>query len=223
MPDIFQYKAVIFDMDGLLLDSERLYIDAYETTCLDFKVKADLPLMMSTYGTNKTRTLEIFTEYFQSSDFAEKIFNRILDNYNDLISERPIELMPGALRVLNFIRSKEIPMVVATSTSYGSAIIKLADSGILDYFNFVVGGDQVLNSKPDPEIYLNAATHLEQVPESCLAFEDSDNGVKSAYTAGMTVIQIPHLAQPSEEVVAFKHLVLPSLDTVVDLFSNDYF
>ena len=219
--DIYQYKAVIFDMDGLLLDSERLYIDAYEVACLDLNVRIELSLMMSTYGTNEVRTLEIFTKHFGNSNFAEKMLNQISENYHNLISEKPIELMPGVLRLLNYIRSKEIPMAVATSTPYNSATTKLADSGVLDFFKLVVAGNQVSNSKPDPEIYLRAATRLEATPESCLAFEDSDNGVKSAYAAGMTVIQIPNLAPPCEEVIAFKHLVLPSLDSVAELFGSD--
>mgnify|MGYP000072935976 CR=1 FL=1 len=107
-------------------------------------------------------------------------------------------------------------MAVATSTRTDRAKVKLSDSGILDYFDIIIGGDQVSNSKPDPEIYLKAASELSSEPSKCLAFEDSPNGVKSAVAAGLTVIQVPDLVQPDEDLLKMGHIVLGSLADVQD-------
>jgi beta-phosphoglucomutase-like phosphatase (HAD superfamily) len=105
-------------------------------------------------------------------------------------------------------------MAVATSTRTKRATEKLGDAGLLDYFKIVIGGDQVEQGKPDPEIYLKAASALSSAPSRCLALEDSANGVKAAVAAGMTVVQIPDLVPPSDELLQLGHIVLSSLADV---------
>ena len=107
-------------------------------------------------------------------------------------------------------------MAVATSTRTEWAKVKLSDSGILHYFDKIIGGEQVSNSKPDPEIYLRAASELSSEPSKSLALEDSPNGVKSAVAAGLTVIQISDLVQPDENLLKMGHIVLGSLAEVQD-------
>jgi len=131
--------------------------------------------------------------------------------YRRVIEESPIPLKDGAEELLRYISSIEIPIAVATSTAIDRAQKKLKSSGILDYFDFIIGGDQVTRSKPDPEIYLKAASELSSEPSKCLALEDSANGVKAAVAAGMTVVQIPDLVQPGEELLSLGHIVLRSL------------
>src|SRR5207253_2615312 len=115
---------------------------------------------------------------------------------------------------LDHLDSLQIPVAVATSTKSARAMQKLGDAGIGGRFKAVIGGDQVENSKPHPDIYLKAAAALGVLAEKCLALEDSENGVRSAFSAGMTVIQVPDLVEPSEALRSLGHVILGSLREV---------
>ena len=128
-----------------------------------------------------------------------------------------IEIVPlknGATELLARLTALAIPIAVATSTSSDRARQKLRSAGILTHFTAVIGGDQVTNSKPHPDIYANAADVLGVTPAKCLALEDSENGVRSATSAGMTVIQIPDLVQPTQALRSLGHIILNSLRDV---------
>lgn len=217
MSGFSNYRAVIFDMDGLLLDTERLFIRAYEISCKDLCIDTSRSLIMSVYGVNSATTVDLFSKYFRDTVFGQTLFNQIKKRYEDLLEEGPVSLKPGVPQILKEIQRERIQMCVATSTSLSPARLRLTKAGILSYFQFVIGGDQVENGKPAPDIYLRVAHQLGVQPESCLVFEDSDNGVRAARGAGMTVIQVPDLAPPCEEVVNFKHLVVPSLLSAIEI------
>ena len=104
-----------------------------------------------------------------------------------------------------------MPIAIATSTAHKTALNKLRNTELLPYFDFVIGGDQVANSKPDPEIYQTAARRHGAAPHRCIAFEDSANGVLAAHRAGIPVIQIPDLVSPTQELRALGHCILESL------------
>jgi beta-phosphoglucomutase-like phosphatase (HAD superfamily) len=118
--------------------------------------------------------------------------------------------------LLEHVSSLGIPTAVATSTRTERAREKLLRAGVLDRFHEVVGGDQVAHSKPSPDIYLRVAELLRVRPRGCLALEDSDNGVRAALAAGMTVVQIPDLLSPSADVLELGHIVLTSLAEVAE-------
>ncbi len=115
--------------------------------------------------------------------------------------------------------AKKIKRAVVTSSCHADAARKLSNCGILNFFDFVLGGDQISRGKPDPEIYLTACLKLNENPSTCLALEDSDNGVRSAHSAGLTGIQIPDLKEPSKEIKALGHRILNSLTEVEKLLS----
>ena len=209
-----RFEAIIFDMDGLLLDTERIAQSAFLETCRDLGVCGQDELFIRCIGTNQALGREVLRAGLQGQvDFLrfEQLWE---DKYVERTSNGPIPVKEGALELLERIWSLQIPVAVATSTRTARAQEKLRKSGILDRFQTVVGGDQVRNSKPAPDIYLRAAEILNVRPEACLALEDSENGVRAAMSAGMTVVQIPDLVQPSPGLLALGHIVLPSLREV---------
>lgn len=212
--DMRNFAAAIFDMDGLLLDSERLALETFQTTCLKFNTGDLSELFKQCLGTNSKMGESILKNGLQGiANFEE--FSLAWDGeYERVTAENPIPLKDGVEELLRYIESIKIPMAVATSTATDRAQKKLDNSGILDYFEFIMGGDQVTRSKPDPEIYLKTASRLSSKPTRCIAFEDSCNGVKAAVAAGMTVVQIPDLIQPDEALLRLKHIILPSLADV---------
>lgn len=205
------FSAVIFDMDGLILDTERLAFEAFQTTCSRFELGNLSWLFKQCIGTNDELGKATLKDGLEGIADYKAFGLAWMREYKRITVEQPIPLKHGVEELLPYIESIEIPMAVATSTQTKRAKEKLGGAGLLDYFEIVIGGDQVERGKPDPEIYLKAALALSSPPSKCLALEDSANGVKAAVAAGMTVVQIPDLVPPSDELLRLGHIVLSSL------------
>lgn len=142
---------------------------------------------------------------------------KLLDAF---IEKNGVEPKKGLFDALEYLCSGKIKMAVATATPTDRAVKMLNRIGILTYFDSVVGGDMVQNGKPEPDIYLKATSELKLSPESCTAFEDSPNGIKSAYSAGCHAVMIPDLTPPDEEIMPMISAVYTSLDEAVYFFED---
>ena len=206
--------ATIFDMDGLLIDSERIALGTFQTICDQHGLGDQFSLYLQLLGTNDATTLKILRSTLPAHLSPE----RFMDTWMTLYVEQTqvaVPLMNGVLELLDHLDLTSIPKSVATSTRTEHARSKLTNSGILHRFAHVTGGDQVDNGKPAPDIYLKAAQRLQVDPAECLALEDSPNGVKAALAAGMQVIQIPAIVQPDADTIALGHTVLNNLHEVI--------
>ncbi len=215
-----KYKAVIFDMDGLLLDTERIALDTFIETCKILDIECGISTYLQCIGTNEEKTKEILVRCFGPHFSYEKFSEIWFRKFNSKTLDDPVPLKSGVLRLLEKLKEVSVPCAVATSTAFGDAVKKLKRTDILNYFEFVIAGDQVEKCKPDPEIYNRAAEMLHMEPSECLVIEDSENGVRSAVAAGMTVIQIPDLVQPSSEIRGLGHMIFESLNEVCDRFDQ---
>ena len=207
--------ATIFDMDGLLIDSERIALGTFQTICDQHGLGDQFSLYLQLLGTNDATTLKILRSTLPAHLSPE----RFMDTWMTLYVEQTqvaVPLMNGVLELLDHLDLTSIPKSVATSTRTEHARSKLTNSGILHRFTHVTGGDQVDNGKPAPDIYLKAAQRLQVNPAECLALEDSPNGVKAALAAGMQVIQIPAIVQPDADMIALGHTVLNDLHEVIN-------
>ena len=210
------FKAVIFDMDGLLIDSETLALETFNHTCSQFKLGDMSQLFTRLIGVNSTFAQSILRQQLPV-EVNYKQFDELWQrSYLQAISRAPVALMPGVQKLLKQLQLQGMPMAVATSSKTQRARQKLNNCGILDYFCCIVGGDQVTQSKPQPDIYLQAAAQLAVSPTDCLAFEDSKNGVKAAFAAGMTVVQIPDLVAADDELLALGHIILQRIDHALE-------
>lgn len=207
-------KGLIFDMDGLLLDTEKLYCKANLTIAPKYGITTyDEAYYMKYVGTSDE---ELYEAYYQ--DFAE--FGR--ENIEGFIKEAheevkalflagKAELKPGAIELLDYLKEQEIPCVVASSNLRSFITILLDKAGITSYFSGVISGEDVKRAKPDPEIVEKAASMLQLAPKDCLMLEDSFNGVIASSEAGVPVIMIPDLLQPTPEIKERTLEVFPSL------------
>lgn len=205
------FDAVIFDMDGLLLDTETVSMRTFLETCDAFGVAVDVPTYKQSIGTTAEDTRKMFAPLI-GGDEAYRAFRKVWSAryYADAV-EKPVPVKPGVFAILKWLASTGIPIALATSTSSSIAPTKLAHANLTAFFPIVVTGDLVENGKPAPDIFLLAAEKLGIDPSKCLVFEDSDNGVRAAIGAGMSAIQVPDLVQPSDEVRGLGHRVVPSL------------
>ncbi|EPJ54162.1 MAG: hypothetical protein OFPI_07550 [Osedax symbiont Rs2] len=203
-------------MDGLLIDSERLALAAFNNTCELFKLGDMSQLFTHLIGINSTLAQSILRRELPVEINYQQFDQLWQQNYLQAINRAPLALMPGVHKLLKRLQLQGMPMAVATSSKTQQAKQKLKGSAIHDYFSFIVGGDQVVQSKPQPDIYLKVAAQLAVSPVHCLAFEDSKNGVKAAFAAGMTVVQIPDLVAPDDELLALGHIILTQIDQVLE-------
>lgn len=211
MYSVMTFKAAIFDMDGLLLDSERICRKCIIEAGRRIGYAIDPAVYLSCIGSNEERTKAILIEGHGDDFPYDEIYKLWRELYFAETMEKPIPIKPGAEKLLQDIVDSNTPLALATSTAFEHAQIKLRNSKLIDYFDFIIGGDQVSKGKPDPEIYVKAAARHNVAPADCIAFEDSENGVRAALGAGINVIQVPDIVHPSKELKALGHTIVDSL------------
>lgn len=210
------FQAAIFDMDGLLLDTERVCIEIFEQACQAVGVPFLRDLYLSVIGRNAAGIeATLRAGYGPDLDYMQ-LHNEWRTRYNAVVKHQAIPVKQGVIELLEWLKTEHIPTAVATSTQRDVASIKLRLSGLDRYFDAVATGCEVSQGKPHPEIYLLAASRLDVAPAQCLAFEDSNNGVRSAVAAKMIAYQIPDLVMPSDDVVALGHRIRPTLSDVLE-------
>lgn len=204
-------KAVIFDMDGLLLDTERIFMSAYQMAANELGYDLSEKVYTKMIGHRADSSQAILRASFDADAPVDEIIDSARRYYYTLLEKGGIPLRPGVEAVLDYFSALDIPMAVATSTHRDLALTKLKSVHLLNRFTAVVSGDEVENGKPAPDIYLEAARLVDTLPAQCLVLEDSPTGLRAAHAAGMVPVHIPDL-QPSTsltESIAFA--VFPSL------------
>ncbi|MBT3362654.1 MAG: HAD family phosphatase [Chloroflexi bacterium] len=216
------FQAIVFDMDGLLLDSETIALATFVEACKECGYDLhDMEPYYKCIGTNWPKATQTLISGY-GKDFPFDAISEVWGKkYHDETLTKPVPVKEGALQLLDYLEREGMRKVVVTSSRKENSVIKLTNAGLLNYFEFILGGNQIENGKPHPEMYLTAAEMLNVKPDKCLAIEDSDNGVLSAYNAGMTVIQVPDINQPSDKVKALGHTIMSSLTDIERLLKQD--
>lgn len=212
------FAAYLFDMDGLLLDTERLFMQPF----LEMSDELGLPLdqarefYLALIGTSAAVTSQRLPGYLPSHVAPQDFEAEWRGRYQDLI-QHGIPMRPGVTQVLNDLKGQGARMAVVTSTQGEMARAKLAQTGILEVFELVKAGDEVSANKPHPAPYQEAAAALGVSPHDCAAFEDSDTGITAAVAAGCHAVQIPDLRPEGKPLPDLGQLVAPTLPEAVAL------
>jgi len=207
-------SAVVFDMDGLLLDTERLARRALQLAGeeIGLDLRDDLCALMIGVPVDGCRRLLL--SHFGAAAPANALFAASSRHLHALIDEGDLQLQPGAIELLDLLDRMRLPHAVATSSSREKALHHLGRAGIAHRFDAVVTRDDVEHGKPFPDLFLRAAQLLRTAPARCLALEDSYNGVRAAWTADMPVIMVPDLLPATDEMREKCQAVLPDLHAV---------
>ena len=209
-------EAVLLDMDGLLLDTEKVAQRAFFSSCerVDFSCHIDDYAQLTGHGSVLRDKL---LANILPKDIDMKAFNHHWwESFHHILSEE-VPVKKGAMEFLEYVYSQDIKIVVATSSFTESAEMLLSRAKLRPFVGLIVGGDQVKNAKPAPDIYLKAASSVNVPAQNCMAFEDSDVGTMAAHAAGVPVVQIPDINKPTEECIALGHLIFDSLDSARDM------
>ena len=218
-------ELVIFDMDGTMLDTEMLSIKGWEAAVREQAPEVPHELFVKTFhsmiGTTFENCKKIANALLPTFDFEKghKVSYAYMDEY---ITKYGVPLKPGLLELLDKLEMLGIKKCVATSTKKERATHKLALANIARRFDVIVGGDEVTKSKPNPDIFLKAASLCYTTPENCLVLEDSAAGTAGAYRAGMEVIVIPDLLSPTPEMCQMATAVCKDMHEVAALIASTF-
>jgi HAD superfamily hydrolase (TIGR01509 family) len=207
--------AVIFDMDGLMLDTEPLAARAWGEAATALGVDFDMSLARAMIGRNFADCATMLRARYAAPYPVDALLGSWHAAYDAIVEREGLALKPGLHPLLEWLEANAIPRAVATSTRRERARAKLERTSLLPRFHDIVGGDEVARGKPAPDIYVEAARRLGTDVAYCVALEDSEPGIRAALAAGMSPIMVPDLHPPSPELVALDVVVLPSLHDVL--------
>lgn len=205
-------KAIIFDVDGTLLDTERIYMQAWKDAAASMGYKMTDALLQKTRAISSKEAARIFEEEIGNGFSYKAVRPLRVQIAEEIIARESPILKPGAAELLRYLKEKGILMAVASSTHVDATREHLNASHILGYFQAVVGGDMVENGKPHPDIFLKAAQLLGIAPEDCIVVEDSPAGIRAAVSAGMPAVLVPDQAAITQEIRDISSVVLDSLN-----------
>ena len=204
-------QAILFDMDGTLVDSERVGQKAWAATADEMGIDIPEDLVRSFIGRPSHSCRAMLAEHLGGDvDLADRVFDLHIELFLRFV-ETDLELKPGAIEALEALKEAGYPLAIATSTARVRAVPRLERFDMLKYFDSVTCGDEIENGKPAPDIFIESARRLGVDPAACAVIEDSHNGVRSGYAAGAQVFMVPDLMAPTPEVESLCAAVLPSL------------
>ena len=211
-------KGAVLDMDGLMLDTEKLLVRFWKESARSYCYEMTDENVFEIRSLSRKYSIPLLKGIFGEDFPFNEVRNRRIALMNEYIDTYGFDVKKGLFELLNFLKENSYLIAVATATDRERAEHYLKKIDAYKYFNAVICGDMVKNGKPEPDIYITASCELGLMPEECVAFEDSPNGIKSAYSAGCKVIMIPDLTKPDEVVKPMLSGVYESLDKAVDFF-----
>ena len=213
-------KAILFDMDGVLLDTERLYMEADKAAAADMGYAFTQEVLHKLCGAGWDLVRDTICGHFGDGFDFDAYVERTRAHMHRFIDGGHVQLKPGLTELLQWMDEHGIHRAVATSAANDMAERMLQETGLYSQFGAVITRSMVQNGKPAPDIFISAATALGRLPGECAAVEDSFLGLRSASAAGCVTIMVPDMLPPSDEIRPFCHAVLPSLAQIPDYLAT---
>jgi HAD superfamily hydrolase (TIGR01509 family) len=209
-------EAVLFDMDGLLLDTEAVYIRAYGAAAGTFGIEMPVALCHAMVGVPTIECEKLIQDHYGPAFEVDRFQLCFREHAERMIAEE-VPVKPGAPELLDYLAGRGLPLAIATSSRAATVDRHLGLAGLRRHFAAVATRYDVARGKPHPDVYLEAARRLGVAPQRCIAFEDSPIGLSAAHAAGTMAIMVPDLLQPSAEIRAKCVAVLPDLHAALAL------
>lgn len=194
-------KAVIFDMDGILIDSESICDQIWYRLAEQMNLSNIQDAIQENRGCNEKQMAQNLCNRYGKDFNCPKFFSDFSEYFHEIEFSKGIDLLPDVKETLDYLKSKDYKLGLATSTRRQTATRQLTNCKIFDYFSAATFGDEVTCSKPHPEIYLSVANKLGVAPCECVGVEDSPNGIKSCHAAGFKSVMVPDRIEPTEEII----------------------
>ena len=216
------FMYIIFDMDGVIADTEPVYRDGYLYAADKFGLPAGTmrEAVRSAVGVTDERERAIMEEAFADVPWfdLEETFRACREYFDNIVDTGQVRLKPGVLRILDFLKDEGIPAGLASSSPRERIDRILKPYGVLPYFDVIISGDMVTRGKPDPEIFMTCAGRMglsDSDRGQIYVIEDSANGIRAAAAAGMRPVMVPDTLEPDDEIRKLTEVILPSLSEVM--------
>lgn len=213
-------KLAIFDMDGLLFDTERLFMRLKGVNMAKYGYSQTEEEYVRTLGLNGEALHKVLIDTYGEAYPADEISAQTRKDENEYLDKYGPSVKKGIPELLAFFKERGVPCCVATATQGYNARRYIERAGLTPYFAFIIGGDEIRHSKPDPEIFLACCKRQETAPEDALVFEDSENGILAAFNGHIPVICIPDMKYPAPEFAEKTACILNSADEMIGKFSD---
>ena len=210
------YEAVVFDMDGVIFDSERAVMNCWLELAQKYDIKDIEKPYFACVGTTMTRTREIMLETYGEDFPYDEYAKESSLMYHEKYDGGKLPMKPGVMELLSYLKEKGKKIALASSTRRETVTNQLRWAGIIDYFDVIICGDMVARSKPAPDIFLKACQELGVSPENTYAIEDSYNGIRAAHAGQLRPIMVPDLLEADDEMRGMAECVCDNLNEVID-------
>ena len=213
--------AVIFDMDGLMVDTEMLAIEAWEAAARAHGAEIPRAVCIGMIGLNQRDSEQLIADTLGAAFPLAAVRDEYLYRVQQRLDRGDVAAKPGLHELLDFLEACSVRKAVATSSARSDALKKLEAVGVLHRFPVLATADEVRRGKPAPDLFLLAAERLGVAPARCTVLEDSEAGIRAAVAAGMRAVLVPDIKQPSESVAALATRVCPSLIQVREMWAHE--
>lgn len=207
-------QAVIFDMDGLMFDTEHIGFASYQQAAAELGKEVSLDLYKKTLGHNKEEIRQVYLEHFRDVQFVNALRKREKELARQSLAQH-VPVKAGLYELLHFLQAENIPAAVASSSPRVEVEDLVQRANVRDFFQVLCTGDDVKRAKPDPEIFLQAAKLLQVAPANALVLEDSRNGLLAAKAANIPAIMVPDMIEANAEMCSLTVTVVQDLTEVI--------
>lgn len=214
-------EAVVFDMDGVIFDSEKLVIECWQVVAEKYGIPNIEEACHECLGINAALTRELMLRRYGENFPYDAYKKEMSALFHERAAGGKLPQKPGVKELLEYLRQKRVKIALASSTRREVVLRELEEGGLLHYFDRVICGDMVNRSKPEPDIFLKACESLGVNPANAFAIEDSYNGIRSAYRAGMKPVMVPDLSEPTPEMEELAYRIFPSLTALKEHFEKE--
>lgn len=207
-------KLAIFDMDGLLVDTEQIYLNEFPKILAEQGININLEDMTKIVGQNEKAFVKYFTTLFPKINL-EIAKNKLLDILKKRAEDGDMKIKKGAENLLSFLKEKEVKIALASSNNRYEINLYLEKTNLLKYFKYIISGEDIKESKPNPEIFNKVINHFNVKKDETIILEDSFNGIRAAHSSGAKGIMIPDILEPNTEMKEKAKYIFKDLDEVI--------
>ena len=212
-------KAVIFDMDGVIFDTERVYLEIWQSVFEKYGYKMTKELYITVMGTGRKNVIKTFLENFGDDLPIEKMYEEKDNQLFYIIENQGIPLNEGVKELFSMLKEKNYKIALATSAKRERVEKQIKDKWLKESFDAIVCGDDVEKGKPSPDIFLKAAKKIDVEPENCFVVEDSPAGIKAAFSGGMKGIHVEDLKAADEDILKYCEKNFKNLQEIKEYLS----
>lgn len=198
-------EAILFDMDGVIFDTENAYFDIWTQVFREFGYKMTKEIYISVMGTGRKNVIRTFLDEYGGDLPVIEMYKEKDRRLEEAIRTDKVLMKEGVIEILRFLKESGCAIALATSAKRDRVMHQLKNANIEKEFDVIISGDEVENSKPDPEIFLRAAQKLGVKPENCIVIEDSPAGIRAAYNAKMVGMHVEDLKEADENILKYSH------------------